>query len=107
MYNHPELGLRLAQAKAEEAQSRAQRASALRAAVLDRRVSGVTAGTRRYKWAALMLAMFSRSRAWRRSVRQTPPGQRRAELPLANPRHQLPVGRPLAPRSALLDQPTR
>jgi hypothetical protein len=73
MIIHPELGLRLAQTKIEEAQSRAQRASALRAASLDRRGSGVRVGTRRDRWAALRLATFSRSRARRRSVRANAP----------------------------------
>lgn len=73
MYTHPELGLRLAQAKIDEALSRAQRASALRAASLAGRGSGVTIGTRRDRWAALMLGAFSRSRARRRRLRANAP----------------------------------
>lgn len=59
MYTHPELGLRLAQAKIEEAQSRARRASVLRAASVHPRASGVTVATRRYRWAARALATVS------------------------------------------------
>jgi hypothetical protein len=92
MYIHPELGLRLAQSKIEEARSRARHGSALRSATLDRQASGVAAGRRRND---------GRRRCWRPSVDrapggeawvQAPRGQRRAELPLAGPR-QLPVGR--------------
>jgi hypothetical protein len=103
---HPELGLRLAQAKIEEARSRARRESAPRAASPERRVSGVTVGKRKGRWAASMLATLSRSWPRRRRLREDPRGQRRPELPLADPR-QLPEGRPLAPRSALPDRPTR
>jgi hypothetical protein len=52
VYIHPELGLRLAQAKIEEARSLAQRESALRAASLDRRVARVAVDTRRDRWVA-------------------------------------------------------
>jgi hypothetical protein len=65
MYTHPELGLRLAQTKIEEARSRAQRASALRTASVDRRVWAVTASTRRDRWAGRALASVIGSRAWR------------------------------------------
>lgn len=106
MYIHPELGLRLAQAKIEETRSRAQGESALRAASLDRRVSGVTVDTRRPRWGAPMLAAVARSLPRRRRLPANPRGHRRAELQLADPR-ELPEGRPRAPRSVLPDRPTR
>lgn len=106
MYIHPELGLRLAQAKIEEARSRVHGQSAPRAASLERRVSGVTVDTRKDRWAAPRLATVSRSWPRRRRLRENPRGQRRAELPLVEPR-QLPEGRPLAPRGVLPDRPTR
>jgi hypothetical protein len=70
---HPELGLRLAQTKIEEARSRAERASALRADSLDERLSGATVGTRRDRWAALGLARVRRSQARDRSLRPRAP----------------------------------
>ena len=74
MYTNPELGLRLAHGKIEEARSWARRASALRAASLDGPVPGVNAGAHRTKWAAPVLAKWSRSRARRRSLRAGAPG---------------------------------
>jgi hypothetical protein len=73
VYIHPALGLRLAQAKIEESRSRAQRASAVRAAWLERRVSGVAAGARQDRWATSMLARVGRSRRRRRSLRANAP----------------------------------
>ncbi len=73
MYTNPELGLRLAQTKIEEAQSRARRATAARAASVHRRASGVTVGTRRYRWAARALATVSRSRTLPSSPRANAP----------------------------------
>jgi hypothetical protein len=73
MYNHPELGRRLAQAKLEEARSRMQRAAALRAAALDRQAPTLSAGTRRDRWPLLMLATASRRRARGRSLRANSP----------------------------------
>lgn len=64
MYTHPEEGLRLAQAKIEEARSRAQAEAAGRAAAPDREVAGVTVDTRRDRWAATV------SRSWRRRRRR-------------------------------------
>jgi hypothetical protein len=69
---HPELGLRLAQTKIEEARSRSQRASLLRAASTDQG-SSVTETKRRDRWAALLLATVSRSRVPRRSLRAKHP----------------------------------
>jgi hypothetical protein len=63
----------LAQIKIEEAQSRAQRASMLRAASRHRPLSGVTAGALRNRRAALILAAFGRSRARRRSLHANGP----------------------------------
>jgi hypothetical protein len=80
MYTHPELGLRLAQVKIEEARSRAQLASAVRAASAARRVSAVTAGTRRDRTVALVLAAVGRSRVRRRSLPASARGRRKAEL---------------------------
>ena len=68
MYTHPDLSLRLAQTKIEEAQCRAQRASALGAAPVHRRASGATVGIRRYRWAVRALATVSRSRAPRSNL---------------------------------------
>jgi len=67
MHIHPELGLRLAQSKIEEARSRARHASALRDASLDRQAWGVEAGASRNGWAAPTLPTAGRSRARRRS----------------------------------------
>jgi len=65
---HPELGLRLAQVKFEEARSRAERASAARAAVLEREASGDRLRTAREKSGALRFATLGRrTRARRRS----------------------------------------
>jgi hypothetical protein len=72
MYIHPELGLRLAERKIEEAQCWSRHATALRAATLNRQASGVSGGTRRHRWAALMLATVSRSRVRRRSLDASP-----------------------------------
>ena len=66
MYIHPELARRLAQAKIEEAQARAQRASLVRAALLERREPGNARSTSRHRWAALMPRTVRRSRARRR-----------------------------------------
>jgi hypothetical protein len=67
---HPELGLHLVQAKADEARIRAQRA-ALGAAAAEKPVPGVTEGTRGDRLPASMLARLSRSR--RRSLRASAP----------------------------------
>jgi hypothetical protein len=68
MYTHPELGLRLAQGKIDEARSWARRASALRSARLDGQALGVAAGGRRNAWPAPVPASLGRSRARRRSL---------------------------------------
>jgi hypothetical protein len=75
MYIHPDLGLRLAQGKIEEALSRVQRAPALRDAFVDRRTSAVTGGTCRDRAAAPMLATISR---WRTQPEAEDPAFRRA-----------------------------
>jgi hypothetical protein len=72
VYIHPELGLRLARAKIEEARSRRQGESALRAASLEQRVSGVTVDRREDRLAAPMLATVSRSWLRRRRFREDP-----------------------------------
>jgi anaerobic selenocysteine-containing dehydrogenase len=61
MYMHPELARQLAQAQIEEARSRTQRASALRAARLDRRTEADLVAARRGTWAAAMPATV---RSW-------------------------------------------
>lgn len=70
---HPELARRLAAAKIDEARSRTQRASALRAASRDRRTLAVTVGTRRDRWVAPMLGTVSRWRARRKRLRANTP----------------------------------
>jgi hypothetical protein len=69
MHIQPELGRRLAQAKLEEARSRAQRGLALRAASPNGRTPAPTAGTPGFEWAAPMLATVSRWRGPRTSPR--------------------------------------
>ena len=73
MYTHPDLGLRLAQGKIEEARSWARRASALRGATRDQRVPQVVVLIRRKSRAAPTLPAFGRLRARRRSLRATSP----------------------------------
>jgi len=73
MYIHPELGQRLAEAEIKEARSRAQRAPAVRAALLDRRTLAVPAGKRRNRWAAPMIATVNGWWARRRSFRTKAP----------------------------------
>jgi hypothetical protein len=72
VYIHPELGLRLARAKIEEARSRRQGESAPRAASPVRRVSGVTVDRRKERLASPILATVSRSWLRRRRVRENP-----------------------------------
>jgi hypothetical protein len=73
VYIHPELGLRLARAKIEEARSRGQGASAPRAAWLERQASGVTVDRRKDRSVAQMLATISRSWLRRRRLREHHP----------------------------------
>jgi hypothetical protein len=70
VYTNPELGLRLAQGKIEEARSRARRASTGRAAGRDPRV---TAEGDRNKWTAPMRATATQARAKSRSLRSIAP----------------------------------
>jgi len=82
VYIHPELGLRLAQAKIEEARSRVHGQSAPRAASLERRVSGVTVDTRKDRWAA--------ARAEGRATGPADPvGQNRSAATRSQPGHLL------------------
>jgi hypothetical protein len=73
VYTHPELGLRLAQGKIEEARAWARQVTAFRAASPEQRVPQVIVRIRRKRRAARMLPVFGRSRARRRSLRASAP----------------------------------
>lgn len=73
MHIHPELGLRMAQIKIEDARARAERAAALRAASAGRRGSGATASTRQARWAERALAAVRSPQARPSSLRAKAP----------------------------------